>query len=172
MINILQTMIGQKILVGMRNELYHHILQLPLQFYRKMQPGTVISAMTAELNAIGFFLGGALAIPVTSVLTFLVFLGFMFSLSPLLTLLSMTVYPFELVVIPLLQRRYNRLNKKRIRNTRAMGNIVNEAISGIHEVHSNCQLRPRGKKNVLLCRQTLPHSEKAVHRQIRHEVRQ
>jgi len=136
-INILQTIIGQKILVTMRNELYHHILQLPLQFYRKMQPGTVISAVTAELNAIGFFLGGALAIPVTSILTFLVFLGFMFSLSPLLTMLSMSVYPFELIVIPLLQRRYNRFNKKRIKNTRAMGNIVNEAISGIHEVHSN-----------------------------------
>jgi len=136
-INILQTIIGQKILVTMRNELYHHVLQLPLQFYRKMQPGTVISAMTAELNAIGFFLGGALTIPITSVLTFLVFVGFMFSLSPLLTLLSMSVYPFELIVIPLLQRRYNRLNKKRIRNTRAMGNIVNEAISGIHEVQTN-----------------------------------
>ena len=136
-INIMQVVIGQKIQVEMRNELYHHILQLPLQFYRKMQPGTVISAMTAELNAIGFFLGGALAIPVTSVLTFLVFLGFMFSLSPLLALLSMSVYPFELIIIPLLQRRYNRLNKKRIRNTRAMGNVVNEAVSGIHEVHSN-----------------------------------
>mgnify|MGYP000546802450 CR=1 FL=1 len=137
LINVMQTVIGQKILVGMRNELYHHILQLPLQFYRKMQPGTVISAMTAELNAIGLFLGGALAIPVTSILTFLVFLGFMFSMSPLLTLLTLTVYPFELVIIPLLQRRYNRFNKKRIRNTRSMGNIVNEAVSGIHEVHSN-----------------------------------
>ncbi len=140
-INTLQTIIGQKILVTMRNELYHHILQLPLQFYRKMQPGTVISAMTAELNAIGFFLGGALAIPVTSILTFLVFLGFMFSLSPLLALLSISIYPFELVVIPMLQRRYNRLNKQRIKNTRAMGNIVNEAISGIHEVHSNASYK-------------------------------
>lgn len=141
LINTLQTVIGQKILVDLRTELYHHILQLPLQFYRKMQPGTVISAMTAELNAIGFFLGGALAIPITNILTFLVFLGFMFSLSPLLTLLSMSVYPFELIIIPLLQRRYNRLNKKRIKKTRAMGNIVNEAISGIHEVHSNSSFK-------------------------------
>ena len=44
-INVLQTIIGQKILVELRKELYHHILQLPLQFYRKMQPGTVISAI-------------------------------------------------------------------------------------------------------------------------------
>ncbi len=136
-INTLQTIIGQKILVEIRTELYHHILQLPLQFYRTMQPGTVISAMTAELNAIGFFLGGALAIPVTSILTFLVFLGFMFSLSPLLALLSISIYPLELIVIPMLQKKYNRLNKQRIKTSRAMGNIVNEAISGIHEVHAN-----------------------------------
>ena len=141
MINVMQTIIGQKILVEMRNELYHHILQLPLQFYHKMQPGTVISAMTAELNAIGFFLGGALAIPLTSVLTLLVFLGFMFSLSPLLAFLSIVIYPFELAIIPLLQKRYNRLNTKRIKTTRAMGNVVNEAISGIHEVHANAAYR-------------------------------
>lgn len=137
LINIIQTVLGQKILVEMRTELYHHILQLPLQFYRKMQPGTVISAMTAELNSIGFFLGGALAIPLTSILSFLVFLGFMFSLSPLLAMLSVSVYPFELIIIPLLQKRYNRLNKKRIKTTRAMANVVNEAISGIHEIHAN-----------------------------------
>lgn len=136
-INVMQTILGQKILVEIRTELYGHVLQLPLQFYRKMQPGTVISAMTAELNGIGFFLGGALAIPVTSVLTFVVFLGFMFSLSPLLALLSIAIYPFELIVIPLLQKKYNRLNKERIKTTRAMANVVNESISGIHEIHSN-----------------------------------
>ncbi len=137
MINMIQTVLGQKILVEMRTELYNHILQLPLQFYRKMQPGTVISAMTAELNAIGFFLGGALAIPLTSILSFAVFLGFMFTLSPLLAMLSIGVYPVELIIIPLLQKRYNRLNKKRIKTTRAMANVVNEAISGIHEIHAN-----------------------------------
>jgi len=136
-INVMQTILGQKILVEIRTELYDHVLQLPLQFYRKMQPGTVISAMTAELNGIGFFLGGALAIPITSVLTFVVFLGFMFTLSPLLAVLSMAVYPFELIVIPLLQKKYNRLNKERIKTTRAMANVVNESISGIHEIHSN-----------------------------------
>ncbi|WP_028583558.1 ABC transporter ATP-binding protein/permease [Desulfogranum mediterraneum] len=136
-INTLQTLIGQKILVEMRQELYHHILQLPLQFYRKMQPGTVVSAMTAELNAIGLFLGGALTIPLTSILSFAVFLGFMFHLSPLLAVLSVTIYPFELIVIPLLQKRYNHYNRKRILTTRAMSNVVNEAISGLHEIHAN-----------------------------------
>jgi len=135
--NVLQVYIGQKILVEMRLELYNHVLQLPLQFYRKMQPGTVVSAMTSELNAIGFFLGGAIAIPITSVLTFVVFIGFMFELNPWLALLSMGIYPVELFVIPFLQKKYNRLNKTRVKTTRVMANVVNESISGIHEIHGN-----------------------------------
>ncbi len=136
-INVLQVYIGQKILVEMREELYQHVLQLPLQFYRKMQPGTVISAMTAELNAIGFFLGGAIAIPLTSILTFIVFIGFMFNLNKWLAVLSMGIYPFELFVIPYLQKKYNKLNTTRVKTTRAMANVVNESISGIHEIHGN-----------------------------------
>ncbi len=136
-INVLQMVIGQKILVELRTELYHHVLQLPLQYYRSMQPGTVISAMTAELNAIGYFLGGALAIPLTSLLTFVVFLGYMFHLSPALALLTLAMYPFEIFLIPMLQKRYNRLNKERIKTVRSMSNVVNEAISGIHEIHAH-----------------------------------
>ncbi len=144
--NVLQVYMGQKILVEMREELYSHVLQLPLQFYRKMQPGTVISAMTAELNAIGFFLGGAIAIPITSVLTFAVFLAFMINLNPLLAMLSMVIYPFELVVIPYLQNKYNKLNKERVRTTRKMANVVNESISGIQEIHGNTSYELEEKK--------------------------
>lgn len=145
-INILTVYIGQKILVEMREELYRHVLQLPLQFYRKMQPGTVISAMTAELNAIGFFLGGALAIPITSVFTFIVFIGFMFNLNKWLALLSMGIYPFEIIVIPYLQKKYNILNTERVKITRSMANVVNESISGIHEIHGNTSYELEGKK--------------------------
>ena len=136
-INVMQAVIGQKILVEMRRELYRHVLQLPLQFYRRMQPGTVISAMTSELNAVGSFIGGAVSIPLTSVLSFLVFLGYMFTLSPLLALLSMIVYPLEMAVIPILQDKYNTSNRKRIKTTRSMSNVVNEAINGLQEIHAN-----------------------------------
>lgn len=135
--NCLQAVIGQKILIGMRRELYQHILRLPLTFFHRTQTGTITSAMTAELNAIATFLGGALAIPITSVLTFVVFLGFMIYLNPLLGLLSMIIYPVELAVIPLLQRWYNRYNQRRVMVTRQMAGVVNEASEGIHEVQGN-----------------------------------
>ena len=135
--NTIQAIVGQKILIGMRQELYQHIMQLPLTFFHRTQAGTIISAMTSELNAIGTFLGGAIAVPVTSILTFIAFLGFMIYLNPLLGFLSMVIYPFELIVIPLLQKWYNRYNRKRVLTTRAMASLVNESVSGIHEVQGN-----------------------------------
>ena len=36
----------------MRDELYRHILRLPLQFFRQTQPGTVMTSLMAELGAV------------------------------------------------------------------------------------------------------------------------
>lgn len=144
--NTLQAIIGERILVGMRRDLYQHILQLPLTFFHRTQAGSIISAITAELNAIGGFLGGALAVPITSVLTFAVFLGYMIYLNPLLGLLSMGIYPVELAVIPLLQKWYNKHNRKRVATTRAMASLVNESVSGIHEVQSNASFKLEQQK--------------------------
>ena len=135
--NTLQDVIGQKILIGMRRELYQHILQLPLTFFHRIQIGTITSAMTSELSAIADFLGGALAVPITSFLTFAVFLGFMIYLNPLLGLLSIVIFPFELTIIPLLQHWYNRFNRRRVSVSRQMASLVNEAVEGIHEVQGN-----------------------------------
>lgn len=136
-INTMQAVLGQKILIYMRQELYQHILQLPLTFFHRTQAGTVISAMTAELNAIATFLGTAVSVPVTAVLTFIAFLGFMIYLNPALGLISAIIYPLELSVIPYLQKKYNNYNRKRVATTRTMASLVNEAVSGIHEVQGN-----------------------------------
>jgi ABC-type bacteriocin/lantibiotic exporter with double-glycine peptidase domain len=135
--NTLQEIIGQKIMIGMRQELYQHMLQLPLTFFHRTQTGTITAVMTSELNTIASFLGGAIAVPISSVLTFAVFLGFMIYLNPLLGLLSLGIYPAELIVIPFLQRWYNRYNHTRVATTRQMASLVNESVSGIHEVQGN-----------------------------------
>ena len=135
--NTLQAIIGEKILIDMRRELYDHVLKLPLEFFHKTQAGIIISAMTSEMNAIGSFLGGALAIPIASILTFITFLGFMIYLNPTLGFMTMLIYPFEFIVIPLLQKKYNIQNRQRVKITRAMASLVNESVSGIHEVQSN-----------------------------------
>ncbi len=145
-INVLQGYIGQKILYEMRTQLYAHILSLPLSFFRRTPPGMVISSLTSELSGPGDFLGSALAVPVINLLTLITFAGYMVYLNPLLALLSFAIYPVEILIIPFLQKRYNKLNQDRINVTRSMSNAIGEAITGMHEIHGNASYPIENKK--------------------------
>ncbi len=145
-INLIQGFIGQKILFEMRSQIYDHILSLPLPFFRRTPPGMVIASLTSELSSIGEFMGGAIAIPVINVLTLVSFAAYMAYLDPLLAVLSFSIYPIEIVIIPLLQKRFNRLNRDRIDVTRTMSNIIGEAVSGMQEVQGNAGYRLERQK--------------------------
>jgi ABC-type multidrug transport system fused ATPase/permease subunit len=136
-INVIQTYLGQQTLARMRSELYAHILTLPMGFFRRTSSGMVVSSLVTEVVSAGELVGQAIAVPVNNILTLLAFTGFMFYLNPILAALSLTIYPLILFSIPMLQRRANEENKKRVDATRSLSSKVSETISGIHEVHSN-----------------------------------
>ena len=105
---VIQTLISERTTAAMRKELYDHILNLPLVFFRKVQAGTVVNALTNELTLPGNFVGMAVAAPLTNVLTLLAFAGYLFWLNWMLALMSLSIYPVVVFLIPLLQRRVNR----------------------------------------------------------------
>ncbi len=146
LINMLQATIGQRLLIELRMGLFSHLLHLPLLRFRGLRPASAVSALTGELNSIGTFLGEAIAVPVTALLTYVVVIVYMFSLSPKLTLITMAVYPFELLALPLLQKRFNRWNRERVTTVRAMSDTINEAINGIVEIKSYNSYRLEDKR--------------------------
>jgi len=137
LINVLQTVIGQRASAAMRKDLYHHILTLPLSFFSRTQPGMVVASLVSELATAGDFIGMAVAIPVTNILTLLAFAAYLVWLNPLLAGLSLTIYPLALLLLPMLQKRANRENKKRVDTTRGLSDKITEAITGIHEIQGN-----------------------------------
>jgi len=144
--NIIQTLITQRTTARMRKALYHHILTLPLNFFRNTQPGTVVNALTTELTVPGNFVGMAVASPVTNVLTLLAFAVYLFFLNPLLAAVSLSIYPIVVFLIPLLQRGVNKANKKRVDAARTFAARIAESISGIHEIHGNGAYRIENRK--------------------------
>jgi putative ABC transport system ATP-binding protein len=136
-INMMQAQLGQTILFEIRRELYSHLLQLPLNFFRDHPPGTVINALTGELSSVGHFIGTALTVPVTLGLTLVGFGAYMVYLNPLLAAVSLSIYPVELFLIPYLQKRYNIHNRRRINTQRRMSDKINESVSGIVEIQGN-----------------------------------
>lgn len=136
-INIIQTKISQRATAEMRKGLYHHILRMPLNFFRNTQPGTVVNSLINELTIPGNFVGMAVAVPLINVVTLLAFFGYLLFLNPLLAVISFSIYPVMLYVIPILQKRVNRDNKKRVNASRTLSSKIVESVSGIHEVQAN-----------------------------------
>jgi ABC-type multidrug transport system fused ATPase/permease subunit len=136
-INVIETLIAQRTTARMRQDLYRHILSLPLSFFRNTQPGFVVNALVSELTLPGNFAGMAVAAPVTNILTLLAFAGYLFSLNPLLAGVSFSIYPIIVMLVPVLQKRANRANKKRVDVGRKLSSRIAESISGIHEIHGN-----------------------------------
>ncbi|MCD4720961.1 MAG: ABC transporter ATP-binding protein/permease [Desulfobacula sp.] len=136
-INIIQTKISQKVTAQMRKQLYHHILTMPLNFFRNTQPGTVVNSLINELTIPGNFVGMAVAVPLTNIVTLLAFAGYLIVLNPILGIVSFSIYPVMLYVIPLLQKFVNRDNKKRVNTSRKLSSRIVESVSGIHEVQAN-----------------------------------
>ncbi|MCK8601675.1 ABC transporter ATP-binding protein/permease [Desulfoferrobacter suflitae] len=136
-ITYLQTALGQQALARMRKEMFEHILKLPLSFFRKTSSGLVVSSLVTEVVTASEFVGQAVAVPVTNLLTLLAFGGYMFYLNPLLACLSLIIYPLVIAIVPRMQRRSNEANKQRVDVTRRLSSKIGETISGIHEIHAN-----------------------------------
>ncbi|THB68892.1 MAG: ABC transporter ATP-binding protein, partial [Spirochaetaceae bacterium] len=137
MINVLQNVIGQQAIANMRNALYRHILTLPLPFFRQTQPGLVVAALTTELATAGDFVGMAIAIPVTNLLMLIGFGGYLFWLNPLLAAVTLSIYPVVLLLVPVLQKRVNIYNRRRVDAGRKVSGNIAESVSGIHEIQAN-----------------------------------
>ena len=135
--NVIQTLITQRTTARMRKELYHHILTLPLGFFRNTQPGSVVNSLVSELTMPGNFAGMAITAPVTNVLTLLAFAVYLFFLNPLLAAVSLSIYPIVVFLVPVLQKGVNRANKKRVDAARQLSSRIAESITGIHEIHGN-----------------------------------
>jgi ABC-type multidrug transport system fused ATPase/permease subunit len=146
LINVFQTLISQRTTARMRKDLYAHILTLPLNFFRKTQPGSVVNALSTELTLPGNFVGMAVGSPASNVLKLLGFAVYLFWLNPLLAAVSLSIYPLVMFLIPLLQRGVNKANKKRVDAARTFSSRIAESISGIHEIHGNGAYRIEGRK--------------------------
>ena len=79
----------------------------------------------------------SIAAPVTNLLTLLAFAGYLFWLNWVLALVSLSIYPIVVFLLPILQRRVNRANKKRVDASRIFSSRIAESVSGIHEIQGN-----------------------------------
>lgn len=136
-INVYKGQLGERMLRRLRYDLYVRLLRFRLPHFKKVSSGEIIPIVTAEVEPLGGFIGDAFALPVFQGGTLLVYLTFIFLQDPLLGLAAILLYPFQLYVIPKLQKQVNQLGKKRIKAVRKLSDRIGETVTGIKDIHAN-----------------------------------
>ncbi|MGI9436558.1 MAG: ABC transporter transmembrane domain-containing protein, partial [Geminicoccaceae bacterium] len=114
-INVYKGIIGERMLRRLRYELYSRIMRFPLPHFRRVSQGELVQMITAEVEPLGGFISQAFALPAFQGGTLLTILAFMFAQDPVLGLAAVILYPFQIWIIPKLQRQVNLLGKARVK---------------------------------------------------------
>ncbi len=136
-INVYKGQLSERLLRRLRYQLYERMLRFPLPRFRKLGQGEIIPIITAEVEPLGGFIGTAYADPMFFGGQLVIILTFIVLQDPWLGLAAIAFYPFQIYLIPKLQRRVNQLAKQRIYNVRRLSDHIGESVSGIVELRAN-----------------------------------
>ncbi|HDO28150.1 MAG TPA: ABC transporter ATP-binding protein [Bacteroidetes bacterium] len=116
---------------GIRNEIYHKLLILPLSFYSRNKKGDIIARLTTDVQEVEFSIMNYLEMIVRDPVTVIAYLIFMILLSLKLTLFVLIILPVTGFLIGLLGKSLRK--KSKIGQSRFAGllAIIEESISGL-----------------------------------------
>ncbi|MFV2031914.1 MAG: ABC transporter transmembrane domain-containing protein [Gammaproteobacteria bacterium] len=137
LINVYRGALGERLLWRFRYELYERVLRFPIPHFKRVSPGELIPMITAETEPLAEFIGESYTLPVFQGGILFTYVFFIFQQDMFLGLAAISLYPFQLYVIPKLQKRVNQLAKERVAMVRNLSGRIGETVAGINEVHTN-----------------------------------
>ncbi|MBS4176759.1 ABC transporter ATP-binding protein [Lederbergia citrea] len=122
--------IGQKTVFTMRTKLFHHLHQLPIKFFDKRQHGELMSRLTNDIDNVSQTLNSSIIQVFSSFLLLTGTITVMLILSPILTLITMSVIPLMYFGMKWITNRTGRLFKEQQRYLGDLNGFIQETISG------------------------------------------
>ncbi|MET1014321.1 MAG: ABC transporter ATP-binding protein [Paenisporosarcina sp.] len=122
--------IAQQTIYRMRTGLFAHFQKLPVSFFDKRQHGELMSRVTNDIENVSSTLNSSFIQVFSSVLTLTGTVVVMVILSPLLTLLTMTIIPVMFIAMKWITRRTGKLFKEQQQAVGELNGMIEETISG------------------------------------------
>ena len=122
--------IAQQTIYRLRTSVFSHLQKLPVSFFDRRQHGELMSRMINDIEAVSSTLNSSFIQVFSSVLTLSGTLIIMLSLSPLLTVLTMTIIPTMFLAMRWITRRTGTLFKEQQAALGTLNGMIEETISG------------------------------------------
>ena len=125
--------VGNKVVMDLREEMFHKLLTLPTRYYDDHATGSLISKLTFDVTQVTAAATNVVTVVVRDSIIIVGLLGWLFYLNWKLTLLSLVMLPVIAIIIKIINRRLRNASRN---SQRAMGGItqvIEESISA-HKV--------------------------------------
>jgi ATP-binding cassette, subfamily B, multidrug efflux pump len=122
--------IAQKTVYSLRKQLFEKLHKLPIRFFEERQHGELMSRITNDIENVSQTLNSSIIQIFSSTLTLVGAVFVMLSLSPLLTVLTLTIVPMMYFGMKWITNRTRMLFKEQQRNLGELNGFIEESISG------------------------------------------
>lgn len=136
--------ISQHTVYTIRNHLFAHLQKLSLTYFQKQQHGELMSRLTNDMENVSRTLNSSIIQFTTSMLTLVGTVGMMVWLSPVLTLLTLTIVPILIFGMKWITKRTSVYFKDQQKHLGDMNGYIEESLSG----HSIIKLFSREKETI------------------------
>src|SRR5947208_6715323 len=134
--------VSREIEFDLRNDLFQHLEGLSHSYYQRTRTGDIMARATNDLNAVRMLLGPAIMYSANTIVFMAGALGFMYSISPKLTLYTFLPLPIASVVVQYFGRQIH----DRFENIQAMFSEISarvqENFSGARVIRAYVQEEP------------------------------
>lgn len=131
--------VAQEAVFQMRQDLFHHLHDLPIPFFDNRQHGDLMSRVTNDMDNISTTLNSSIIQVFTSLLTLIGTFAVMIWLSPLLTAITLTIVPLMALGLKWITKRTRILFKAQQRRLGDLNGYIQETMSGQRMIKSFSQ---------------------------------
>lgn len=131
--------IAQNTVHSLRKDLFHQFHRLPISYFDKRQHGELMSRITNDIDNVNNTLNQSVIQIFSSVLTLLGTVAVMLYLSPILTVVTMSIIPAMFLGMRWITRRTGPLYKLQQKDLGEVNGYVEEIVSGQHVVKTFSQ---------------------------------
>lgn len=125
--------VGNKVVMDLRDEMFHKLLTLPTRYYDDHATGNLISKLTFDVTQVTAAATNVVTVSIRDSIIVVGLLGWLFYLSWKLTLLSLVMFPIIAIILRVINARLRNASRD---TQRAMGDItqvIEESVSA-HKV--------------------------------------
>jgi subfamily B ATP-binding cassette protein MsbA len=118
-------------MTDLRDDAYKHLHQLPMSYFKQERVGNLISRLTNDVTAVQSSISATFLNLIREPLNILVFFGIAVSISWRLTLLSLIILPFIMLIITWIGFKLRRYSTRIQAKMADITSILQETISGV-----------------------------------------